>query len=146
MGVTEADVQQPTTVKLHPKFLEPRDNFTRAKRFFHIRGKRAMFLALEVRFSNKTTRVVEFLVDTGAEINLIRPDMVPKECIGAPTRIVRMATASNDVLRGGDSAIQTDVVLYGEEIGREFPKGTERRFPVELYLGEIRVEGILSYD
>ena len=70
---------------IHPATMEPRRNFTRAKRVFRIRGKKALFLALEVRFSNRTRRVIEFLVDTGSEINLIRPDLVLKECVGEPS-------------------------------------------------------------
>jgi hypothetical protein len=45
-----------------------------------------MFLVLEVQFSNKEKRFVEFLVDTGSEVNLVRSDLVPAKCVGGVVR------------------------------------------------------------
>ena len=86
------------------------------------------------------------MVDTGSEVNLIRPDLVPSECAVVPTKFIRMVGATNDVLRGGDKACKVELVLFGEELGREFPKVSERLFAIELYLADIQVGGILSYD
>jgi hypothetical protein len=53
---------------------------------FMVGEKKAMFLPLRVEFSNGETRKVEFLVDTGSEVNLIRPDLVPGDCIVLPSK------------------------------------------------------------
>ena len=70
--------------RLDPRLMEPRRVFPKVKKVFRLRGKKAMFLTLEVRFHNGTKRMVEFLVDTGAEVSLIRPDLVTAECVGDP--------------------------------------------------------------
>ena len=132
--------------RLDPRLMEPRRMFPKVKKVFRLRGKKAMFLTLEVRFHNGTKRMVEFLVDTGAEVSLIRPDLVPAECVCDPTRLLTLVVATNDVLGGGDKSCHVDLIMYGMEVGREDPQVTMRRFPAELYLGAIQVEGILSFD
>ena len=131
---------------IDPKLFQPRRTFPKAKRVFTIRNKKPMFLRLEVRFANKGMKVVEFLIDTGAEVNLIRSDLVPQSCATEPSRFIRLVAANRERMVGGDQACQVEVSLYAEELGRETPQLTEEKFPAELFMADIQVDGILSYN
>ena len=101
---------------------------------------------LTVKYKNGFVRKVKFLVDTGAEISLIRPDMVPPGLTETPSAPVRLMAVNNNVLGGGDKSCVAEITLFGEEIRREFPMFREKKFSAELYTADIKVEGILSYD
>ena len=90
----------------------PREKLPRPHKVFGIQGKKALFMSLLVRFSNGFKHYVEFLVDTGAEFNLIRPDLVPPGCLGEPSKFIRLVVANNEALVGGDKACQVEVTFF----------------------------------
>ena len=58
----------------------PRVSPVRAQGGTRPRGRVGMLLVVPFRFSSGKCRELEFLVDTGAEVNLIRKDLVPSDC------------------------------------------------------------------
>ena len=133
-------------VFLPKELLKEREKYPPSGRVFRIRGKRALFLKLMVTFETGKEREIEFLVDTGSEVNLIRPDLVPRDCEVKAERGVRLLVANNEVMEGGYKMCRTRLQFFGMEIGREFPKIAKRNFDADFYLGGIKIEGILSYD
>ena len=131
---------------LPKELLKEREKYPPSGRVFRIRGKRALFLKLMVTFKTGKEREIEFLVDTGSEVNLIRPDLVPKDCEEKAEKGVRLLVANNEVMEGGYKMCRSQLQFFGVEIGREYPKITKRNFGADFYLGGIKIEGILSYD
>ena len=103
-------------------------------------------MELDVTFANGFCRKVNFLIDTGAEVSLIRPDLVPAGCDVSASNAIRLVMVNNEPFRGGDKSCKVDLRFFGEELGREFPLVRERHFSTELYIGAIQVQGILAYS
>jgi hypothetical protein len=85
---------------------------------------------------------LEILVDTGAQANLIRSDLVPSALFQKAKKPVRLVTANNSVLAGGDKVVTLNLCFQKVE-GVPSPEPLVQ--PAEFYAAKIDVDAILSY-
>ena len=103
-----------------------------------------LILEVDLKFGSEEVKNVRFLVDTGAEINLIRRGIAPAHLISRAEKPLRIATANQGIMSGGDTMVNCIVVLQGKEIDTKMTSSYE--VPVVLYEADLGVEGILSYE
>ena len=110
------------------------------------RDRIAMVMSIPVKFPNGYIRNIEFLVDTGSEVNLIQRNLVPPACWAEPKTKHNLCTATNAPLRGGQKVCQVFMLFNAVKVGEEEKGHTPEFLDGELFDGDIsNVEGILSY-
>ena len=110
------------------------------------RRVRDLRLTIDVtfHFSTSETRRVRVLIDTGSEVNLIRRGIIPPHLLTPVKRPLRIATASHELMPGGDKEVACKIVLTGIEHDTRAPRAV--KVPTTLYEADIGVEAILSYE
>ena len=83
------------------------------------------------------------LVDTGAQVNLVRKGLVPGGYLQRSKNPVRLVAANSDVIAGGDRSVTLQVGLRGESV--KSGQLTPLYLPGEFYEAEIDLDMILSY-
>jgi hypothetical protein len=83
------------------------------------------------------------LVDTGAEVNVIRRGMVPSEFLTLNDRPITLSGADSTMLNGGKMGAEGTAVLEGVEIDTNSP--LEIQSPIHFYEANIAAQAILSY-
>ena len=83
------------------------------------------------------------LLDTGAEVCLIRRGLLPADAFRDANRPLRLVTASNRPLGGGTTETQVDMRCLGSDT--EAKKKYEVVMPTTLYEADIDEDIILSY-
>ena len=87
---------------------------------------------------------IQALVDTGSDINLIRRDLVPQQCL-VPSRRPMCILAANQMSMGGDHReLQGTLIIRGQASSLCIPNTLE--IPVVAYDADIDVDAILSYE
>ena len=86
---------------------------------------------------------VKVLVDTGAEVNLIRKGLLPSENLQDMTRPLVLTAANAGPLAGGDKSTQGLLYLRGVEVDTGKPQGL--KFPIQLIEADISADVIVSY-
>jgi hypothetical protein len=84
------------------------------------------------------------LVDTGAEISLVRKGLLGAKYFQRSKRPKRFLTANEGVLDGGLQEVPCDLILWGICLRTEQPTGLV--CPCSLYDANINVDVILSYE
>lgn len=88
-------------------------------------------------------RKINILVDTGAEINLIRPGLFPHSCFLPAQKPAELTTANGTRLEGGSH----EIVLHFDL--RKIQNGVEQNSParcqVVFHSAEIQVDAIIGY-
>ena len=86
---------------------------------------------------------VTVLIDTGAQVNLIQKDLIPKHLWDHRVKQVSFRTANKQIMKGGDKAVKAELQLRGRPAGT---KGyCQVTLPVLLYGADIEADIILSY-
>ena len=83
------------------------------------------------------------LLDTGAEVCLVRKGLIPESAFRDATSPLRLIAANNQVVEGGDREVEVDIRFVGVESGTE-----EKRMllmPTILMEANIDEDFILSY-
>jgi hypothetical protein len=101
-------------------------------------------LDIVLTFAPGVTRKVRALVDTGAEVNLLRRGIASPEYLTPVKRPLKLATASREPLPGGDREVRCMATM----MGREIDSGEERTIevPVDFYEAAIGVDAIIGYE
>ena len=83
------------------------------------------------------------LLDTGAEVSLIRKGLLPEHAFREATHPMQLVAANNDPVVGGDREVELAIHFFGVEEGT----GAKRRLemPTTLYEAVIEEDVILSY-
>ena len=100
-------------------------------------------IPVELHFPNGVTRKVLALIDTGAEINVIHPRLVPEGMFRQSERPLRLGTANANCMVGGRREATFMVGMQATDIDSR--RGLELRMPMAAYDGEMVCELIVSY-
>ena len=86
---------------------------------------------------------VEILIDTGAEVNLIREGLVPKHLLSPAEKTFRFLTADGTRMRGGDKVVQLKMSFQKTTMTDTDPT----KFETEglFYQADIQADAILSH-
>ena len=86
---------------------------------------------------------VEILIDTGAEVNLIREGLVPKNLLSTAEKTFRFLTADGTRMRGGDKVVQLKMCFQKTTMTDADPT----KFETEglFYQADIQADAILSH-
>ena len=92
-----------------------------------------------VRFSSGVEKMAHVLVDTGAEINLIRSGFLPSpKLFETPHHKINLMVANKQSMKGGEQACSVDLQFYREYINRKsHHKSTHTTIPIYTYEGDI---------
>ena len=96
-----------------------------------------------IELSNGTAQKINALVDTGAEANLIREGLIPRECISPAETPLHFQTANRDTLAGGNEVAKVKLKLQLER--NEMNQAEVMDFEVEFYEAKIQCDAILSF-
>ena len=99
---------------------------------------------LDVQFDQYTSRKLRFLIDTGADINLIRTGITDPKYLTTLNHPLQITTASRSVMQGGEKEVECLVVMSGFDVDRK--EEATYKLPVKFYKADIGVEGILWYE
>ena len=102
-----------------------------------------LMLELNVYLPNGNAKRVKALVDTGAQINLVRRRLVPNHLLSCARQAVKLVAANQQLIEGGERVVslQLEFQVTGTSKGaREFAL-----FEGEFYEASIDVDMILSY-
>ena len=91
-----------------------------------------------------TKFVLNALIDTGAEINVVRKGLIPSEFTHPNNRPITMTAADAAPLSGGKMGVSGIAVLGGTE--EDTQTWVEIHCPIHLYEARITAEVILSYS
>ena len=75
-----------------------------------------LLLELDVILPNGDLRRVRALVDTGAQVNLIRKKLVPKHLLTSPSHPIRLVAANQEIIQGGDkmASLEMEFLVCGK--------------------------------
>ena len=105
-----------------------------------------MMLVVPFEFSKGKCKELEFLIDTGSEMNLIRKDVVPRDCWKNLTKKINFYTASGTPLGGGSRTCSGNLLFRAAEVGKEDQGVSFQQIEAMFYEAEICCDGILSYE
>ena len=101
-------------------------------------------VAMVLQWGDGQSRQVMALLDTGAEVNLVKHGLLPNSALREATRPLRLLAANNLQLLGGDREALVDICFQGRHVETKelFPLTTESA----LYEAEMEEDVILSYQ
>ena len=102
-----------------------------------------LLLRIPAILPNGSENILSMLVDTGAEANLVNIELFPSYLLHEPPEKVTFLTANGQPLKGGDLAIDLELIFGVASENRENDQMVI--IPGEFYTAEIKVDGILSY-
>lgn len=86
---------------------------------------------------------LKVLIDTGAEVNVIKRGLLPPECIRQNKSPINMTAADATTLIGGQTGVSGVIAFAGTE--HDTKVWTELRCPAHFYEANIAAQAILSY-
>ena len=92
----------------------------------------------------KPVEKCEALIDTGAEVCLIRGNLVPEEFYQPAVRPLRLWAANKQLIKGGQDEVLLTLVVEGSQVTTA--KAVELRLPTWFYVADIQEDIILSYE
>ena len=111
------------------------------------RIKCAMFMTIPVHAANGKIKELEFLVDTGAEVNIIQKGLLAAENWKMASSKLNLYTASGTRFDGGDKISNLKLEFLSIPVGAEEGQHYSQVIEGEFYEGELSdVDGILSHS
>ena len=104
-------------------------------------GDDKMLMDVFARLPSGKGQVLRILVDTGAEVNLIKEGLLPRAEFSKASRRLNLTTANGQPMRGGDVSVKTTLIFsrHADGIGKgDF--GVE----AEFHEADINVDAILG--
>ena len=98
---------------------------------------------MDVELADGSLLPLNIWVDTGAQVNLVKRGLVSRQDRKIAQNPVRLITANNSVLRGGDKVVELGLTLNVVEDGFVQPQPIS--FKGDFYGAEIELHAILSY-
>ena len=102
-----------------------------------------LLLDIDASLPNGGLIGLKFLVDTGAQVNLIKEKLVPFQFFKRAETPLKLITANNSILEGGSLVVDLGLNFVVEEDG--FLQPNPVFFSGEFYGANIEVDAILSY-
>ena len=102
-----------------------------------------LLLDMDVELPDGSLLPLKFLVDTGAQVNLVKRGLVSGQDWKIAQNPVRLITANNSVLRGGDKVVELGLNFNVVEDGFVQPQPISLKG--DFYGAEIELDAILSY-
>ena len=84
------------------------------------------------------------LVDTGAEVNLIKKGLIPERHLRTPPSPITIITADSSNMAGGNLGVMGLATFQGVETDLKIP--IDVQCPIHLYEANITSQAILSYE
>ena len=140
ISVEEREVGE--TIQIPPHQLKERNSFFVGAISFE-EEEMQLIMAIVVSLQNNEKRVFKILIDTGAQINLIRKDMVPEWMFTDAPEKINLRTVSGQRLAGGER--QVDLMLGFRQVLQGETMPDLRWEPATFYEADIRVDAILSH-
>ena len=103
-----------------------------------------LLLNVGLRTADGQVRKLEALVDTGADINLVRRGLVPSECLTASARPLYIVAANQVSLGGNHRELRGELLISGQPMGPLVPPQVS--IPLLAFDADIDVDAILSYE
>ena len=100
-------------------------------------------LAVEATFADSSTKSIQALVDTGAEVNLINPRLVESHLFTPSPKPVRLGVANSHILLGGKRQVTMTLTMSAKEV--DTGKLATLALPFTAYDAELVCDMILSY-
>ena len=101
-------------------------------------------LTLDVYFDEHTHQGIRFLVDTGADINLLRKGLVDPKFLTPAKYPLEITTVSRSPMEGG--SLETYAWVYLSGTDQDTREIKVLKCPAQFYEADIGVEGILCYE
>ena len=121
---------------------KPREEY--AVHSLHTYGRETqliMKIGVELPSGRKSTLLV--LIDTGAQVNLVRKGIFPSSEFERAEKPVSLITANGQLMDGGTRILSVTMKLYKKNGTRR--TNEEKTFTGDFYDGDIGVDAILSY-
>ena len=99
---------------------------------------------LEVHYDQYTARTLRFLIDTGADINLIRTGLTEPRHLTMVKNPLQITTANRAIMPGGEKQVNCTILMKGVDIDTKEEQAYH--LPIKFYEADIGVEGILCYN
>ena len=115
---------------------------------------RRLQLDMKLRLqTSKGSLVLNCLIDTGAQVNLIKRGLVQSPMVSRASQLIRLFTADGSAMAGGDQVVQGRLHMQAVERARTMDgRGScavgepeQVSFPAVAYLADIWPDAILSY-
>ena len=106
--------------------------------------QRRLVVLGSLRLSSGEELPVQVLIDTGAEINLVRKRLVPEEFWVQSAKARRFVTADQAVMEGGTVELNCEFALQG--MGVESGRATQVVCTTCFYDANIGIDVIMSYE
>ena len=103
----------------------------------------ALLMKVRTVFENGQERELNLLVDTGAESNIVRRELVPEECWHEAKYPITLTTANKQVLAGGRRVCFLRFRFLGFEIGLDGARPSEHQVEGVFYEAAVDDEVIL---
>jgi hypothetical protein len=103
-----------------------------------------LIIEIFLRFADGSEVKADALVDTGAEISLVRKGLVDNKYFRRSNKPKRFVTANEGILDGGLMEVPCDLIFWGVCLRTDRPVGVV--CPCSLYDANINVDVILSYE
>jgi hypothetical protein len=119
------------------------DNMLRINKVLSIENELQLLLRLQAFFPNGEGKQLRVLVDTGAQVNLVKNVVVPRHLARAPPRPIRLVAANGQCVLGGDRCFKLELNLQKRGTGQ----GGFQTLYLDgvFYLADIEVDAILSF-
>ena len=98
---------------------------------------------MTLHFSDGTSKSISALIDTGAEVNIVRRDLVDPSHFRRTKYPIRLGTANSTRLSGGDHDITVVLGMNGTEVDSK--RAVDHRIPCRAYDAAISHDMIISY-
>ena len=107
------------------------------------KGSAQLLMRIPAWLSNGEKIILNTLVDTGAEVNLVRLGLLPDHLFFSASKKLKLLMANGNRLSGGERIINTEVAFTQMVNGVRQP--TKWWCNAEFYEADIKVDAILSY-
>ena len=106
--------------------------------------RRRLVLTVHVAAPRGETKQIKVLIDTGAEVNLIRPGIFQPDSFQQASKPLKLVTVSGSILQGGQKTIPLVFHLHGEHPQTGFK--THHLLGGLFYEADIGWDAIISYQ
>jgi hypothetical protein len=100
-------------------------------------------MRVHVRLPDKTQKIFKILIDTGAEVNLVKQSAIPQHFFKISPKPLRLITASGDEMFGGKREVE--LLLVFDQFWNGIPMCESFEGRGAFYEAKIDVDAILSY-
>ena len=107
--------------------------------------ERKLVIPCEAELPNGDIIHFQALIDTGAEINVLNPSLIPEEFTDSLPQPWTLTAANQQLIRGGDRQARIILHLHGKDVDTGRAQGL--KIPTTFLVAEIgHLQAIMSYE